>query len=483
MDEEKTETIWETDPIDDLKRQVKELTEQVNALAIEVGTGKPEGLASAIDTKVSEVGGRYWSAQTGARVQILPDDNTGIQIIDDAAADVFKVIVGGTNVGDVIIGNYAGDQGAKYDKSLGTFDFKGAISAASIDIGGDDTTSAHIDADGNQWWGASIANKATAPARISNAGVAHFSSISLDTDVVLADLQAGSAIAVQYLTAGSITSKAITLAVADGTGDSKIQAGKTDFTNAESGFILGIDDSDSDKAKFYIGDSAQYINWDGTTLSLSGDSVNDVVTRAGALFKTGGFIGSMGDGMTEAQTNGTVTRGYLTTCLDAGGATSAYAKISKALAGSTSLITWATPFELVFSLKCISHTPTSPTGFFGFVQTDFIAVSMSTTQTGGHIGVFLSDTAMKSSNADGTTQTINTLTGIASTDLHVYRIKSDGGTSIKFYVDDVLINTHTTNLPSGSTLLTLVMGVSKGDSAGNTNVELFNNYFGSFDII
>jgi len=135
-DKEKNESIWQTDPIDELKRQVKELQEQVNSLAIEVGQGLPNGLASAIDTKVSENGGRYFSAQSGARTLIFPDVNTGIQCIDDAAADVFKVIVGGTNVGDVIIGNYAGNQGLFYDKSLGTFTFRGAITAPSGTIGG-----------------------------------------------------------------------------------------------------------------------------------------------------------------------------------------------------------------------------------------------------------------------------------------------------------------------------------------------------------
>jgi hypothetical protein len=77
---------------------------------------------------------------------------------------------------------------------------------------------------------------------------------------------------VDKLTAGSITSKAITLAVSAGTGDSKIQAGKTDFTNTDAGFILGVDDSDSDKAKFYIGDATSYLNWDGTTLTIQGIS-------------------------------------------------------------------------------------------------------------------------------------------------------------------------------------------------------------------
>lgn len=77
-------------------------------------------------------------------------------------------------------------------------------------------------------------------------------------------------LSVDKLTSGSITSKVITLTVAPATGDAKIQAGKTDFDNTESGFILGIDDSDSDKAKFIIGDSQYYINWNGEILDIVG---------------------------------------------------------------------------------------------------------------------------------------------------------------------------------------------------------------------
>jgi len=80
-------------------------------------------------------------------------------------------------------------------------------------------------------------------------------------------------LAVSKLLAGTITSKDIVLAVAAGTGDSVIRAGKTDFTNTESGFILGIDDSDSDRAKFYIGDSSKYLNWNGTELTIGGDII------------------------------------------------------------------------------------------------------------------------------------------------------------------------------------------------------------------
>jgi hypothetical protein len=90
-----------------------------------------EWVAVPDNNKLNAVGGAYDSAASGARVRIFPDANTGIQVIDDGAADVFKVIVGGTDVGDVIIGNYAGGQGIKYDKSAATTTFQGIVSIGS----------------------------------------------------------------------------------------------------------------------------------------------------------------------------------------------------------------------------------------------------------------------------------------------------------------------------------------------------------------
>lgn len=77
---------------------------------------------------------------------------------------------------------------------------------------------------------------------------------------------------VSRLVAGTITSKAITLALTEGGGDVKIQAGKTDFgDDSTNGFILGLDDSDSNKAKFEIGSSAtKMLKYDGTDLTLTG---------------------------------------------------------------------------------------------------------------------------------------------------------------------------------------------------------------------
>jgi hypothetical protein len=82
-----------------------------------------------LSAKLDKTGGAYASATTGARILMFPDANTGLQIIDDASNDVFKAIIAGTDVGDVIIGNYTGSQGVKYDKSAGTLDVKAILTA------------------------------------------------------------------------------------------------------------------------------------------------------------------------------------------------------------------------------------------------------------------------------------------------------------------------------------------------------------------
>jgi hypothetical protein len=53
---------------------------------------------------------------------------------------------------------------------FGDAEFNNLTIRTALDIGGDDTSSFHVDINGNMWSGASILNKATAPFRVSNAG-------------------------------------------------------------------------------------------------------------------------------------------------------------------------------------------------------------------------------------------------------------------------------------------------------------------------
>lgn len=54
----------------------------------------------------------------------------------------------------------------------------------ALNIGGDDIASFHVDVDGNMWSGASIANKDTAPFRVSNTGQLTASSVTITNPVV-----------------------------------------------------------------------------------------------------------------------------------------------------------------------------------------------------------------------------------------------------------------------------------------------------------
>jgi hypothetical protein len=89
---------------------------------------------------------------------------------------------------------------------------------------------------------------------------------SITSNEISAGYVYAGSIAVSQLTAGTITSKAITMTVSEGTGDSKIQWGKTDFGDTTSGIIVGIDDSDSNLPKIEMGDATSYMGYSGTAL-------------------------------------------------------------------------------------------------------------------------------------------------------------------------------------------------------------------------
>lgn len=83
-------------------------------------------------------GATYRTLDTDATFEIFPegDKNTGMIVKDDAGSQVFKIEVGGTNVGDVTMGDYANDKGAQWDKSASAFNVKGTVTTTAGTIGG-----------------------------------------------------------------------------------------------------------------------------------------------------------------------------------------------------------------------------------------------------------------------------------------------------------------------------------------------------------
>lgn len=105
----------------------------------------------------------------------------------------------------------------------------------------------------------------------TNEIIAHSACIK---DAIIIDAKIVS-LGVNKLVAGTISSKAISLGITADAGDCYISGGAgLNYANwtADKGFILGLDDSDSDKAKFFIGDHAnnKYFSFDGTNTNATG---------------------------------------------------------------------------------------------------------------------------------------------------------------------------------------------------------------------
>jgi len=126
-----------------------------------------------------------------------------------------------------------------------------------------------------------------APFRVTKAGVLTASGATITGALTTG---AGSSIGGSYidslgvgkLSSGTIESQSIVLAVDAGEGDVEIRAGIAtgDFANAggNQGFIIGLDDSDGDKAKMYFGgpDGSglnRFMKWTGSVLDVNADIV------------------------------------------------------------------------------------------------------------------------------------------------------------------------------------------------------------------
>jgi len=118
------------------------------------------------------------------------------------------------------------------------------------------------------------------------------------TDAIITSAKI-SDLSVAKLTAGTISSKAILLGITAGTGDSYIAGGNNlDLTNWRGGdgsggaIILGLDDSDSDKGKFFAGNysTSQYIQFDGTDMTISANLNIDAAYTAATAITAGDVI-------------------------------------------------------------------------------------------------------------------------------------------------------------------------------------------------
>lgn len=116
---------------------------------------------------------------------------------------------------------------------------------------------------------------------------------------------------VNKLRAGTISSQEIILGVDGGFGDTFIAGGTYTASawTADGGFILGIDDSDSDKEKFYIGKSStsSFLDWNVTTADTLSVSAAVIGGAVGGWTIVPGYLYSLASGTpTAAPSDGIV---------------------------------------------------------------------------------------------------------------------------------------------------------------------------------
>jgi hypothetical protein len=117
--------------------------------------------------------GRVRVGATANYILFEPDDPIQISVYE---ANVEKIRMGNLNGFLGYASNVYGFAGGtltdyiKINATAGTISISGAISGGTIDIGGDDTTSFHVDSTGFLWMGAATADKLIAPLRITSAG-------------------------------------------------------------------------------------------------------------------------------------------------------------------------------------------------------------------------------------------------------------------------------------------------------------------------
>ena len=93
--------------------------------------------------------------------------------------------------------------------------------------------------------------------------------------------------------------------------------------------------------------------------------------------------------------------------------------------------------------------------------------------TARHIGFFIDAGVAYTSSSDGTTQeTTDISSSITLTSLNNLRFVFDAGTSIKFYVNDTLVATHTTKIPSSDNDVPAIHLRGTGSGSGEAQIDI-----------
>jgi len=227
-----------------------------------------------------------------------------------------------------------------------------------------------------------------------------------------------------------------------------IYNGKTGFNNTQTGYRLGIDKSNG-LAKFYIGNTTDYLNWDGESLTFTGRSRNTVRITT-AFEDLSNRFSTVTGGLASATSSG----GGLE--ISVGTTANSYARVF--FGASTAKIRPFHESSFIADVSCtdvgIGTTGNNGNFYIGISDTFTAGDGTNFTITNNQYGykVVKADGVLTlyATHGNGTTETATSISTVTQNQSLLLSAVYRNG-MIRYYVNDTLSATHTTSLPSTAT--------------------------------
>lgn len=201
----------------------------------------------------------------------------------------------------------------------------------------------------------------------------------------------------------------------------------------EPGFIIGIDDSDDDKSKLFIGNYNRFLHWDGNNLKIKG-SLKTIDFRWTTLFESidGFSVGGVGTQVVEV-----ITRGVK---IQTGATTDNTATLEKRFSGVPYFMSWNKERVLRCVLKFDTGTDQDATfkAVFGDIEPNQAKIGFSLAANGILKGIVANETS---------TTAIDLIIPISIGIEYVLEVRFFPADRCEFYVNGVFFGQITTNLP------------------------------------
>lgn len=225
--------------------------------------------------------------------------------------------------------------------------------------------------------------------------------------------------------------------------------------------------------------------WDTTgAATINGQSIVTVQQQATNLFQQVTLLGSKTDGFTATASGGfsSITRYFLNTYIDIPNTTTGKAGLNTGTLGVTTggaTIGWSngTTFTFASVGQVLGGLNSTDCAQYQGLYDDSAGTLSGTTITTRHVLFIIYNSSLYASCANGTTQTLSSaIGGVTLSNKNSYRILYTPGSSAKFYVNETLVATLSTNLPSGTTNPPNMYMMMRSTS-GNGGTFLINNNY------